>query len=59
MLRNLGFIKFGRKSKQVIPNSFLHLAKTDFAFDKKQPFILVSMCYFIILHTEYNNALWI
>nr|DAM14582.1 MAG TPA: hypothetical protein [Caudoviricetes sp.] len=35
------------------------MAKTDFAFDKKQPFILVSMCYFIILHTEYNNALWI
>ena len=44
---------------QVIHNSFLHFAKTDFAFDKKQPFIIVSMCYFIILHTEYNNALWI
>lgn len=26
---------------------------------KKQPFIPFSMCYFIILHTEYNNELWI
>ena len=26
------------------------MAKTDFAFDKKQSFIPVSVCYFIILH---------
>lgn len=30
----------------------MHLAK-------KQPFIPVSMYNFIILHTEYNNELWI
>lgn len=52
-------MKFRCKSKQVISNGFLHLVKTDFAFGKKQPFIPVSMCYFIILHTEYNKELWI
>lgn len=35
----------------------MHLAKTDFAFAKKQPFIPVSVCYFIILHTDNSNEL--
>mgnify|MGYP002440933694 CR=1 FL=1 len=33
------------------------MAKTDFAFAKKQPFIPVSVCYFIILHTDNSNEL--
>ena len=35
----------------------MHLAKTDFAFDKKQQSIPVSVRYFIILHTVNNNEL--
>ena len=33
------------------------MAKTDFAFDKKQPFIPVSVFYFIFLHTDSSNGL--
>ena len=42
---------------QVISNRFLHLVKTDFAFDKKQPLAAVSVHYFIFLY--HKNDLWI
>ncbi len=43
---------------QVIPENFLHLVKTTFAFDKKHLLVFVSVRYFIILCHNYNN-LWI
>ena len=53
----IDLLNSGAKVSKLSPMFFLHLVKTVFAFGKTQPSIPLSVCYFIILHSDDSYGL--